>query len=58
MPVYTVPDLPEASPMIIAETETHVVIVMEISKRRLFRSMRFLENLIDAGTRGEDEPPR
>ena len=53
MPVYTVPDLPEASPMIIAETDTHVVIVMEISKSTLFRHMRFLENLVDAGTRGE-----
>jgi len=53
MPTYTIPDLPEASPMIIAETDTHVVIVMEIAKSTLFRHMRFLENLVDAGTRGE-----
>ena len=53
MPSYTIPDLPGASPVIIAETETHIVIVMEISKSTLFRHMRFLENLIDAGTRGE-----
>jgi hypothetical protein len=47
------PDLPEASPMVIAESETHVTIVLEISKSTLFRHMRFLENLVDAGTRGE-----
>jgi hypothetical protein len=34
--------------MIIAETETHVVIAMEIIKSALFRYMRFLENLVDA----------
>lgn len=56
MPVHIPPDLPEASPMIISETDTHVTIVLEISKRRLFRSMRFLESLVDAGTRGEEEP--
>jgi hypothetical protein len=44
VPTYTIPDLPEASPTILAETETHVVIVMEISKSTLFRHMRFLEN--------------
>ncbi len=53
MMVHIPPDLPEASPMIIAETETHVVIAVEISKATLFRHMRFLENLVDAGTRGE-----
>ena len=58
MPTYTIPDLPEASPMIIAESDTHVVIVMEISKSTLLRHMRFLQMLVDAGTRGEDEPPR
>ncbi len=58
MPVHIPPDLPEASPMIISETDTHVTIVLEISKRRLFRSMRFLESLVDAGTRGEEEPSR
>ncbi len=45
-----------ASPMIISETETHIVV--EISKATLLRHMRFLEMLVDAGTRGEDEPPR
>jgi hypothetical protein len=47
--------LPEASPMVIAESETHVTIVLEISKRRLHCSMRFLENSIDATTRAPDE---
>ena len=53
MPEYTIPQLPDASPMIIAETETHVVIAIEISKATLFRNMLFLEGLVDAGTRGE-----
>jgi len=56
--VHIPPELPEASPMVISESRTHVTIVLEISKRRLLRSMRFLESLVDAGTRGEDEPPR
>jgi hypothetical protein len=57
MLVYTVPDLPEASPMIIAETETHVVIALEIRKTTLLRNIRFLETLIDAATRAPDEEP-
>ena len=46
--------------MVIAETETHVTIALEISKRRLFRNMMFLEALVDCGTRApdEDEPLR
>jgi hypothetical protein len=54
MPVHIPPggEIP-ASPMIISETETHIVVAVEISKSTLFRHMRFLENLVDAGTRGE-----
>jgi hypothetical protein len=35
MPVPIPPDLPEASPMIISETETHVVIAVELAKATL-----------------------
>jgi hypothetical protein len=55
MMVSIPPDFPEASPMIIAETETHIIVAVEIAKSTLFRHMRFLENLVDAGTRGEAE---
>ncbi len=44
--------------MIISETETHIVVAVEISKATLFRNMRFLENLVDVASRGEWEPPR
>jgi hypothetical protein len=46
------------SPMIIAETETHIVVAVEIAKSTLFRHMRFLENLVDAAARGDEEPQR
>ena len=56
MPVHIPPggEIP-ASPMIISETETHIVVAVEISKSTLFRHVRFLEHLVDAGTRGEAE---
>jgi hypothetical protein len=50
MPEYTIPHLPD-TPMVIAETETGVVIATEINP--LARHMRFLETVIDAATRGE-----
>jgi hypothetical protein len=53
MPVHIPPELPEASPMIIAETETHIIIALEISKATLFRNVRFLENLLCEASRGE-----
>ena len=55
MMVHILPELPEASPMIIAETETHIVVAVEIAKTTLLRHMRFLENLVDAGTRAPDD---
>ncbi len=51
--VHIPPDLPEASPIIISESPTHIVVAVEISKAALLRHMRFLEALVDAGTRGE-----
>jgi hypothetical protein len=51
------PDLPEASTMIIAETERDIVVAVQISKSTVLRHMRFLENLVNAGTRAPDEEP-
>ena len=53
--VHIPPELPEASPIIISESPTHVVIALEIRKTTLLRNMRFLETLIDAATRAPDE---
>jgi hypothetical protein len=55
-PVHIPPQLPEVSPMIISETETHIIVSVEIAKATLFRNMRFLENLRDVASRGEWEP--
>jgi hypothetical protein len=58
MPVRVPPQLPDASLMIIGETETHIIVAVEISKARLFRNMRSLENLVDCTSRGEWEADR
>ena len=44
-----------ASPMIISESETHIVVAVEIAKSTLLRHLRFLEMLADAATRAPDE---
>jgi hypothetical protein len=49
------PNLPEASPMIISQTSTHVVIAVEIAKTTLERHRRFLELLLQAATPGTVE---
>jgi hypothetical protein len=46
-----------ASPMIISETETHIVVAMEIAKATLARHRRFLELLLAAAV-SADLPPR
>jgi len=56
MPARIPPQLLEASPIIISESATHVVIAVELSKATLFRNMRFLENLVDAGSRNGVPP--
>ena len=53
MPVHIPPDLPEASPLVISETETHVVIALELSKATLARHRRFIETLLAAASRSE-----
>jgi hypothetical protein len=44
-----------ASPMIISESETHIVVAVEIAKSTLLRHLRFLEMLAEAATRAPDE---
>jgi hypothetical protein len=48
MPVHIPPDLPEASPIIISESPTHIVIALEIPKATLGHHRRFLELLLAA----------
>jgi hypothetical protein len=50
MPVHIPPDLPEASPMIISETETHIIVAVEIAKATLVRHRRFLDMLLQAAS--------
>ena len=58
MPVHIPPELPEASPMIISESPTHVVIAVEVAKVTLLRHARFLQLLLEAAAPpgiGDDE---
>jgi hypothetical protein len=48
--------MPEASPIIISESATHVVIALELSKATLRRHLRFLENLAEAASRASAPP--
>ena len=52
MPAHADPHAPEASPMIISESPTHIVVAMEISKATLARHRRFIEALL--AVTGED----
>jgi hypothetical protein len=58
MPVRIPPDLPDASPIIISEGPTHIVIAMEISKATLARHRRFLELLLAAAVSADLPQPR
>ena len=51
------PNLPEASPIIISESPTHIVVAVEIAKAMLARHRRFLELLLAAAV-SVDLPPR
>jgi hypothetical protein len=42
--------LPLASPMIISETPTHIIVAVEIAKTTLARHRRFLELLLQVAT--------
>jgi hypothetical protein len=51
MPVRIPPSgLPSASPLIISQTATHIVVAVEISRVELARHVRFLESLLSAAT--------
>jgi hypothetical protein len=50
MPVHIPPDLPGASPLIISESATHIVIAVEIAKATLQRHRRFLDMLLQAAS--------
>ena len=47
MPAFT-RDEPEASPLIISESDTHIVVAVEIAKATLARHERFLRLLLAA----------
>jgi hypothetical protein len=56
MPVHIPPGgVPPASPMILSETESHIIVAVEISKAALQRHLRFLQNLVAVATRAPDE---
>ena len=42
------------SPIIISQSETHILIAVEISKAELARNRRFLENLLILANRAND----
>ncbi len=54
MPIHINPDdIPaSATPMIISESETHVVLAVEIAKATLTGYRRLLEQLIEAAENG------
>jgi|GEM_PF-4758957 hypothetical protein len=55
MPAHSIPpgELPaSATPMIISESETHVVIAVEIAKATLTGYRRLFEQLIEAAENG------
>jgi hypothetical protein len=57
MPAYVDPDLPEASPLIIADAAGHIVIALEISKTTLRRHRRFIDQLHEIAHRGDSTAP-
>jgi hypothetical protein len=47
--------LPSASPIIISQTPTYIVVAVEISRVELARHVRFLESLLSAASPGAVE---
>jgi hypothetical protein len=54
-PVHIPPHLPEASPIIISESGTHIVVAIEFAKATLARHRRFIENLLAVTAPGRIE---
>jgi hypothetical protein len=53
MPGYMHPDDGMATPMVISETMTHIVVAIEIPKASLQRHQRFLEILLTIARRSD-----
>jgi hypothetical protein len=53
MPAHINPDLPESSPMIIADAADHIVVALEVSKSYLRRHRRFIDQLHEISHRGD-----
>jgi hypothetical protein len=51
MPAHDRPQTPEASPIIISESATHIVIAIEVPRATLERHERFLRMLLEAAHR-------
>jgi hypothetical protein len=56
MPVIPFPidRLAEVSPVIISQSDTHILIAIEVSRATLARHRRFLENLLAAAEAARD----
>jgi len=56
MPVIPFPieRLHEVSPVIISQSDTHILIAIEVSRAELARHRRFLENLLAAAEAARD----
>jgi hypothetical protein len=55
MPAHTHPDDGMATPMITSETETHIVLAIEIPIASLHRHRRFIEQLAALARRGNGD---
>jgi hypothetical protein len=53
MPVHTHPDEGMATPMIVHESPTHIVVAIEIPKASLHRHRRFIEALMQVAASRE-----
>jgi hypothetical protein len=58
MPVLKFPldRLPQVSPVIISQSDTHILIAIEISRATLARHRRFLQMLLEAAREPEGGP--
>jgi hypothetical protein len=56
MPAFThFPDPPMATPIVISQSSTHIVVALEIPRTSLIRHKRFLEVLLAAAIEQEPE---
>jgi hypothetical protein len=56
MPAFTrLPDPPMATPIVISQNPTHIVVALEVPRAMLVRHRRFLEILLAAAIEPEPE---